>query len=300
MAQLTIDGKKARQIYPSAAPELKTILEDTFSKDFFKQDIKDRIKTFDDACEYNNTNPKAKRFTQGTRNQIYQERVAEIVKALNEGWVPNYDNSSELKYTPYFYLDTPGFRFYDSCYAHSYATAGAGSRFAFKSRDLSDYAGNQFVKEYESWMTPLKAGEAFKADTTAASTRAPFAGDMKAWETYIVGRVKTFENACAEVGEDPNDYNFSEGTPDEIAYKKLKVIAKALNNGWEPDWNNGNQAKWYPWFYLDTPGFRFNVSHFTYSAALAGSGSRLRFASEILSNYAGKQYLELYRQYMTL
>jgi hypothetical protein len=76
----------------------------------------------------------------------------------------------------------------------------------------------------------------------------------------VTDRVKTFEDACAEVGEDPTDENFSEGTVDEIAYKKIKVIVRALNEGWKPDWNNSNQYKWYPWFYLNEPsGFRFGA-----------------------------------------
>ena len=300
MATLNIGDQTARRIYPTADPELKAILEDSYSKAFFSQNIMDRIKTFEDACEYNNTNPLAKRFTRGTRNQIHQERVAEIVKALNEGWQPNYDNSSEYKYTPYFYLDSPGFRFDDSYFTGTYAAAGAGSRFALKSRALADYAGTQFSKEYEAWMTPLKTSADLRANCSAGPSRQPFTGDMKAWETYITGRVKTFEGACAEVGEDPHDEKFSDGEPDELAYRKLKVIAKALNNGWVPDWNNGNQSKWYPWFYMDSPGFRFRVSSYAAAYAVAGAGSRLRFASEALSTYAGKQFLDLFRDYMTL
>jgi hypothetical protein len=79
----------------------------------------------------------------------------------------------------------------------------------------------------------------------------------------ITDRIKSFEDACRELGEDPA--NFNVGMPDEIAYKKLKVITRALNEGWEPNWNNDNQYKWYPWFYMDSPGFRFYDSDYTYT-----------------------------------
>ena len=286
---LTIDDATARKIYPSADPELKAILEDSYGKPFFSAKITDRIKSFEDACEYNNANPKARRFTVGTINQIYQERVAEIVKALNEGWVPDYDDSSEYKYTPYFYLNAPGFRFGGSYFTHSAAGTGAGSRFALKCRDLADYAGRQFVKEYENWMTPM-AGSSIKTASFAATS---FTGS-------ITARVKTFKDACDVLGIDSNDEAFSYGESDEIAYAKLKVITKALNQGWVPDWNNDKQLKWYPWFYMNNPGFRFYVSVYASACASTGSGSRLRFASEELATYAGKQFLDLYRDYMTM
>lgn len=111
----------------------------------------------------------------------------------------------------------------------------------------------------------------------------------------ITDRIKTFEDACSEVGEDPEDDKFEEGAPDEIAFKKIKVIVRALNEGWTPDWNNNGQYKWSPWFYLNSPGFRFSFSLFSHSASYSASGSRLCFKSEELATYAGKTFLSLYQ-----
>lgn len=67
----------------------------------------------------------------------------------------------------------------------------------------------------------------------------------------ITDHVKTFEDACSRLGL--NSGMFLPGdSKDEIAYKKLKVIAKALNEGWQPDWTNSNQYKYYPWFDLSS------------------------------------------------
>lgn len=118
----------------------------------------------------------------------------------------------------------------------------------------------------------------------------------KFFSEKITDRIKTFEDACEEINENPNDPNFSTGTPDEIAFKKIKVIVKALNpKDWITDWDNGNQRKWYPWFYMNQPGFRFDGADFAYSAAGTASGSRLCFFSEELATYAGKQFLDLYK-----
>jgi hypothetical protein len=114
-------------------------------------------------------------------------------------------------------------------------------------------------------------------------------------------KIKTFEDACSAANEDPNDPKFSTGTVDEIAFKKLKVITKALNPvGFKPDWNNSNQYKWTPWFYMNSPGFRFNGSICDVTGTGTTGGSRLCFASEEISNYAGKQFLSLYSDMMIL
>ncbi len=44
------------------------------------------------------------------------------------------------------------------------------------------------------------------------------------------------------------------------AAQNLSYIAKALNEGWTPDWTNGNEYKYYPWFDLSkgASGFSYN------------------------------------------
>lgn len=64
----------------------------------------------------------------------------------------------------------------------------------------------------------------------------------------ITDRIKTFEDACKEIGEPPATILHCDDTTDEAAYKKLKVIVNALNEGWKPDWNNTSEYKYYPWF----------------------------------------------------
>jgi hypothetical protein len=77
----------------------------------------------------------------------------------------------------------------------------------------------------------------------------------------ITDRIKSFEDACEELGLNPNDPMFTEGTPDVIAYNKLtKAIIPALNEQWTPDWTNTNQRKWYCWFKYESAGFRFFVA----------------------------------------
>jgi predicted CopG family antitoxin len=116
----------------------------------------------------------------------------------------------------------------------------------------------------------------------------------------ITDRIKTYEDACIELAITPIDEKemLEKGfTSDEIIYRKIKTITEALNEDWEADWTNTDQKKWMPWYNVDgasASGFVFGGSRFGYSGADAGSASRLCFKSEELADYAGKQFIDLY------
>ena len=68
-------------------------------------------------------------------------------------------------------------------------------------------------------------------------------------------RIKTFEDACREIGIDSEAWNrdkISLGLePDVLAFLKLRIIVKALNEGWEPQFTE-DECRYYPWFVLYT------------------------------------------------
>jgi hypothetical protein len=110
MATLTLSEKQAREIYPTAAAGLKTILHETFGEKFFSQKITDRVKTFEDACEIAGVDPRDRKFLDAAEDEIAYSKLRVIISVLNEGWTPDWDNSRQYKYYPWFYLDSPGFR----------------------------------------------------------------------------------------------------------------------------------------------------------------------------------------------
>ena len=118
----------------------------------------------------------------------------------------------------------------------------------------------------------------------------------------IKDKVKSFEDACKVLDITPS-VPVVTGIPEKyqkplIANYQLMVIAEALNEGWTPDWSNGEWDKWYPWFDMDASSsagrFSFYAAVNRYSCSLVGS--RLCFKSEELADYAGTQFLELYRE----
>jgi len=114
----------------------------------------------------------------------------------------------------------------------------------------------------------------------------------------ITDRIKTYKDACDELGEKPmNEIELrSLGfTEDELNYRKLKTITKALNEDWQADWKDGNQNKWYPYFNGSSGGFVFGGADYRSSGADAGRAARLCLSSDELATYAGTQFTEIYK-----
>jgi hypothetical protein len=106
-------------------------------------------------------------------------------------------------------------------------------------------------------------------------------------------RITTFETACVELRIfAPPLLN----SKDDEAYGKLKIITEALNEGWTPDWSDEDQRKWFPWFVFQGGRFVFHVVDYGYTAS--GLGSRLCFRTRELAEYAGKQFEDLYNQFL--
>jgi len=150
-----IEESEARIMYKTASPEFKQMLETTFGKEFFSAKITDRIKTYEDACAEIGEMPldeKALKAIGFTDDEINYRKLKTIGKALNEGWVPDWTNTSESKWQPYFKLSSGAFVFDGTCYNCSYAYAGYGSRLCFKSDELATYAGKQFTDIYKGFM----------------------------------------------------------------------------------------------------------------------------------------------------
>lgn len=89
---------------------------------------------------------------------------------------------------------------------------------------------------------------------------------QKAEKRPITERIKTFEDACRELGEEHpliqayrqlleiatcEDYMRETFGADTVSYLKLRIICAALNEGWEPKFTE-DEWRYYPWFWLYT------------------------------------------------
>lgn len=83
-----------------------------------------------------------------------------------------------------------------------------------------------------------------------------------------------------------------------IAYNRLCTIAQAWNkaDGFEPDFSNTSQYKYFPWFEYsrDAAGFVCANTHYTATCAYASLGSRLCFMTRERAEQFGKQFIDLW------
>ena len=110
--------------------------------------------------------------------------------------------------------------------------------------------------------------------------------------------IKTIEDAQIATGHTPEYMTKYLGEPtDEWAYRMLKMVVKAINQDWIPDWSNNNY-KYYPWFRILSSGFGFSGSLYFFTVTHSFVGSRLCFESREKSDYAAVQFSDLYKQFL--
>lgn len=85
-----------------------------------------------------------------------------------------------------------------------------------------------------------------------------------------------------------------------IAFNRLCTIAQAWNkaDGFEPDFSNTSQYKYFPWFVYDdgAAGFVSAYSNTSATHAHAVLGSRLCFKTRERAMQFGKQFIDLWNQ----
>lgn len=161
--------------------------------------------------------------------------------------------------------------------------------------------------------------------------------EQKKDERPITERVKTFEDACKELGEDHKLVQQFKAIQEAIAedkeataYFKLGIITAALNEGWKPDFTNNEEYRYYPYLCLWSKeeleqktdawkdernlqlwivggnsyngaacGLASAYSNFAWSNADASFSARLAHKTEDLAIYSGKQFTELWANYTT-
>jgi len=157
--KLTLEKTTAKKLYPEAPAWFQKVLIENFGENTFNKREFTDIKTFADACEECATTEKE--FNERFDNlgldpdTINYEKLKIVAKAINKGWAPNWDNSDQYKYWPYFNLSS-GFGFSLSGYSCVSPSTAVGSRLCFETREKSNYAAQQFIDIYEQFITIKK------------------------------------------------------------------------------------------------------------------------------------------------
>lgn len=120
---------------------------------------------------------------------------------------------------------------------------------------------------------------------------------MEKQETKSMESIKTVEDALNATGM-PIVPEFNE-VPEEMkdyfkAVYEAVAITKALVGSWKADWNDEDQRKYLPWFYMSSGGFVFDGAGYDCSDASAGDASRLCFPTSEMAEYAGRTFTDVY------
>lgn len=155
----------------------------------------------------------------------------------------------------------------------------------------------------------------------------------------VTERIKTFEDACNELGEDnlmvrvyqtliaragKTEQSLAEWMgKDVVAFLKLRIITEALNEGWHPKFTE-DEYRYYPWFYIYTKeeydnfseeekrrcvgragssasaggGLVCSSASSASSSSYTNNGVRLAFSTRELAEYAGKQFIDIWADFV--
>jgi len=120
----------------------------------------------------------------------------------------------------------------------------------------------------------------------------------------ITDRIKTIDDFLDKSKLDDFEKNLVEykGTNRKIigarALFLLEMLSEALNEGWVANWDDSNENKHYPYFEY-SPGVGFSYGDYRYGYSITFVGSRLCYKTVELAEYAGKQFKDLYNDFLT-
>lgn len=154
----------------------------------------------------------------------------------------------------------------------------------------------------------------------------------------VTERIKTFEDACNELGEDHPMVSVYDALvtrangeqslvewmgKDVVAFLKLRIITEALNEGWHPKFTE-DECRYYPWFFIYTKeeydnfseeekrrcvgragdgakasgGLVYSNANSASSGSYTYNGVRLAFSNRDLAEYAGRQFIDIWADFV--
>lgn len=166
-----------------------------------------------------------------------------------------------------------------------------------KKNEIENCVGKKIISTTISYLENNEVNVTFSFNAKLEDVKSLIIGE----DDNDVSRIKTFADACIECGtieEEFNDkfLNLNLST-DVIAYEKLKIIVKALNKEWVPNWEDSNEYKYFAYFN------GFSGIHCAYSTIGSVSSSKLGpyicFKTKELAKYAQKQFEDIYKDFFT-
>lgn len=145
--ELKIDENTALKLYKTASNELKEILEQTFTKNFFNQKLSDKINNFEDILKLSNKTEKdiIPWLNPINKNQKSQNAVAKIqliTELFNGNNKIDFYNKNQIKY--YLYWEKTALGWVLLCSGSCGYVARMGSGFYFINKEDALFCASKF------------------------------------------------------------------------------------------------------------------------------------------------------------
>jgi hypothetical protein len=165
---LQVEKQNAIKIYEEQNESGKLLLQRIFGKAAFKAKGKggiENINSMEDVRLYHGIEPQESiikiqvpecldRHMQAII--MYAEALL-IAEAINDGWIPDWNNSNQPKFSPWFEMrDTPGFGFSGTHCFFTFTLTGTGSRLCFQTETKTKHFGMKFHEHNKAIMTLKK------------------------------------------------------------------------------------------------------------------------------------------------
>jgi hypothetical protein len=155
MDTIPVSKDHALKVYNDQDAAGKILLEHLLGRQNLITDIRERVKSFEDACGVLGLAVSDILNGYDTADESAYKKIKTMVAALRGDWVPDYSDSNQKKWFPYFVWDkaTSGFRFHVATYGYTSASTSGGSRLCLPTEELAIHLGkiaishfNQFLK----------------------------------------------------------------------------------------------------------------------------------------------------------
>ena len=156
---IEIQKTDAEIAYKNADESGKKLLENLLGKEnILPLKVTERIKTFNDVLKELGIVTPSKQMLldySGTDPDVISScahlKLTLIARVLNEGWKPDWTNTNEYKYVPWFkHKSGFGLSFY--AYGRWRTDSRVGSRLCFKSREVAQHVFETFKELYEDYL----------------------------------------------------------------------------------------------------------------------------------------------------
>lgn len=151
MKHLKLELGKAQEAYKKGTKENQQFLITMYGEEHFLTNIKDRLKGYESACKIlGQKELTVDHFAflgeKQAKKEFSRHRIITGIKAINEGWYPDTDNSNQNKY--YVYMQGKKSGFSSGVFCCGYGSVVVCSDFYIETREKAEIIERIFREDY--------------------------------------------------------------------------------------------------------------------------------------------------------